>query len=70
MFQQSQKMEVMNYTTVTSDLGVCNISLPSVAVSRPQNRKQKIEREGSNSGIQLKKTMPGDDTLLSCAGPV
>lgn len=56
---------MMNYTTVTFDLGICNITLLSAAVSQPQTHreiKQKIEREGFNSRIQLKKTMPEDET--------
>lgn len=62
MFQKSQKMEMMNYP-VTSGLGVCNVTLLTVAMPRPQtqNVKQKIEREGFSSRTELKKTMPGDE---------
>lgn len=53
----------MNYTTVTFNLGICKIALLSAAVSQPQtqNLKQKIEPEGFNSRIRLKKTMPEDE---------
>ncbi len=62
MFQQSQKMEMMNYTTVAFDLGFCNITLPPEAVSQPQtqNIKLKIEREDFNSRIELRETMPDE----------
>lgn len=53
----------MNYTTVTFNLGICKIALLSAAVSQPQtqNIKQKIEPEGFNSRIRLKKTMQEDE---------
>lgn len=38
-----EKMEMMNYTTVAFDLGICNITLVPEAVSQSQTKKHKAE---------------------------